>query len=140
MSYKDTLLSTIKIGRRECANRFFIQAMECNDEDESGNPSETTAQRYEELFRGEAGLVSLEAISITRESRGRDNQLMIMAPNKEPLAKFVARVKAANPKTLFIFQLTHSGELSNPEFSRRVTVKPLHGYGGDLLSEEEVDT
>lgn len=139
MSYKDTLLKAIKIGRRECANRFFIQAMECNDEDESGNPSETTAQRYEELFRGEAGLVSLEAISITRESRGRDNQLMIMAPNKEPLTRFVARVKAANPTTLFIFQLTHSGELSNPEFSRRVTVKPLHGYGGDLLSEEEVD-
>jgi 2,4-dienoyl-CoA reductase-like NADH-dependent reductase (Old Yellow Enzyme family) len=139
MSYKDTLLSPIMIGRRECPNRFFVQAMECNDEDESGNPSEMTTRRYEELFKGEAGLVSLEAISVTRESRGRDNQLMIMAPNREPLGKFVARVKAANPKTLFIFQLTHSGELSNPEFSRRVTVKPLHGYGGDLLSEEEVD-
>lgn len=87
MSYKDTLLSPIKIGTRECPNRFFIQAMECNDEDESGNPSETTTRRYEELFRGEAGLVSLEAISITRESRGRDNQLMIMAPNKEPLPR-----------------------------------------------------
>ncbi len=139
MSYKDTLLSPIKIGQRVSPNRFFIQAMECNDEDETGNPSESTTQRYEELFRGEAGLVSLEAISITRESRSRDNQLTIMAPNKEPLTQFVKRVKAANPKSLFIFQLTHSGELSNPSFSRRVTVKPLHGYGGDLLTEEEVD-
>ncbi|TCL77018.1 2,4-dienoyl-CoA reductase-like NADH-dependent reductase (Old Yellow Enzyme family) [Hydrogenispora ethanolica] len=139
MGYKETLLSPIKIGRRECPNRFFIQAMECNDEDETGNPSESTTERYEELFRGEAGLVSLEAISVTRESRSRDNQLMIMAPNREPLTKFVQRVKAANPKSLFIFQLTHSGELSNPAFSRRVTVKPLPGYGGELLTEEEVD-
>ncbi len=139
MSYKDTLLEPIKIGVRDCPNRFFVQAMECNDEDETGNPSEGTTQRYENLFRGEAGLVSLEAISVTRESRSRDNQLMIMAPNKEPLTRFVSRVKAANPKSLFIFQLTHSGELSNPAFSRRVTVKPLPGYGGDLLTEEEVD-
>ena len=139
MGYKETLLNPVRIGRRECANRFFIQAMECNDEDESGNPSESTTRRYEELFKGEAGMVSLEAISITRESRGRDNQLMIMEPNREPLKKFVKRVKAANPKTLFIFQLTHSGELSHPGFSRRVTVKPLHGYGGELLTEEEVE-
>ena len=139
MSYKDTLLKPIKIGTRDCQNRFFIQAMECNDEDETGNPSESTTQRYENLFKGEAGLVCLEAISVTRESRSRDNQLMIMAPNREPLRKFVSRVKTADPKTLFIFQLTHSGELSNPEFSRRVTVKPLPGYGGDILTEEEVD-
>ena len=139
MSYKDTLLSPIKIGNRICQNRFFIQAMECNDEDETGNPSQDTTERYENLARGGAGLISLEAISVTRESRARDNQLMIMEPNREPLTKFVKKVKQANPDSLFIFQLTHSGELSNPDFSRRVTVKPLAGYGGELLSEDEVD-
>ena len=139
MSYKETLLSGIKIGNRDCKNRFFIQAMECNDEDETGNPSEDTTERYKTLFRGGAGLVCLEAISVTRESRARDNQLMIMAPNREPLTKFVKAVKDVDPETLFIFQLTHSGELSNPEFSRRVCVKPLHGYGGDLLTEDEVE-
>jgi 2,4-dienoyl-CoA reductase-like NADH-dependent reductase (Old Yellow Enzyme family) len=113
--------------------------MECNDEDETGNPSESTTERYRTLAKGEAGLIALEAISVTRESRSRDNQLTIMEANREPLTKFVKRVKDANPKTLFIFQLTHSGELSHPGFSRRVTVKPLHGYGGDLLTEEEVD-
>jgi len=139
MSYKDTLLSPVKIGTRTCENRFFIQPMECNDEDVTGSPSESTAERYCKLAKGEAGLVSLEAVSVTRESRSRDNQLMIMEPNREPLTKFVRRVKEANPKMLFIFQLTHSGELSHPGFSRRVTIKPLHGYGGDLLTEEEVD-
>ena len=139
MSYKDTLLSPIQIGTRTCKNRFFIQAMECNDEDETGNPSADTTDRYRTLAKGDAGLISLEAISVTRESRARDNQLMIMAPNREPLAKFVKAVKDANPDVLFIFQLTHSGELSNPEFSRRVCVKPLPGLGGDLLTEDEVD-
>jgi 2,4-dienoyl-CoA reductase-like NADH-dependent reductase (Old Yellow Enzyme family) len=139
MGYKETLLAPIKIGARECKNRFFIQAMECNDEDETGNPSESTTERYRNLAKGEAGLVCLEAISITRESRARDNQLMIMSANKEPLTKFVKAFKEANPQSLFIFQLTHSGELSSPEFSRRVTVKPLYGYGGELLTEDEVD-
>ena len=139
MSYKDTLLSPIKIGPKTCENRFFMQAMECNDQDNNGNPSESTLARYQTLAEGEAGLVSLEAISVTRESRGRDNQLMIMEPNRESLKQFVSKVKEVNPKMLFVFQLTHSGELSHPGFSRRVTVKPLHGYGGDLLEVEDID-
>ncbi len=139
MSYRETLLSPIKIGAREAQNRFFVQAMECNDEDESGNPSSITEDRYRKLAEGDSGMITLEAISITKESRSRDNQLTIMPQNEKALTAFVKKVKEANPKSLFVFQLTHSGELSNPKFSRRVTVKPLYGYGGDLLSEEEID-
>ncbi len=139
MGYKETLLDPIKIGNRTAQNRFFIQAMECNDEDETGNPSPSTTERYCKLAQGEAGLISLEAISVTRESRSRDNQLMIMPENEKPLTEFVKAVHDANPKSLFVFQLTHSGELSNPAFSRRVTPKPLPGLGGDLLTEDEVD-
>ena len=139
MSYRDTLLSPVKLGTHTAQNRFFIQAMECNDEDERGNPSDLTVERYQNLARGGAGLISLEAISVTRESRSRDNQLMIMPGNEKPLTEFVKKVKAVNNEMLFIFQLTHSGELSNPEFSRKVTVKPLYGYGGDLLSEDDVE-
>jgi 2,4-dienoyl-CoA reductase-like NADH-dependent reductase (Old Yellow Enzyme family) len=138
MSYKDILLDPVKIGTRTAVNRFFIQAMECNDEDENGNPSELTIDRYKRLAEGQAGLISLEAISVTSESRSRDNQLMIGTENEKPLTEFVSKVKDINPDSLFIFQLTHSGELSNPEFSRRVTVKPLYGYGGDLLDEDDI--
>lgn len=137
MSY-EKLLEPIKIGPRVAQNRFFIQAMECNSEDPSGNPSEDTTKRYCELSEGEAGMITLEAISVTRESRARDNQLMIMPQNEKPLTKFMDKVHAANPKSIVVFQLTHSGELSNPEFSRRVTPNPLPGYGGDLLSEDDV--
>ena len=139
MDYKKTLLEPIKIGNRVAKNRFFIQAMECNSEDETGNPSEETTERYCNLAKGEAGLISLEAITVTRESRARDNQLTIMPKNEKPLTAFVEKVHKANPDSLFIFQLTHSGEISNPEFSKRVTPNPLPGYGGELLTEEDVE-
>jgi 2,4-dienoyl-CoA reductase-like NADH-dependent reductase (Old Yellow Enzyme family) len=136
---KNVLLSPIKIGQRTAQNRFFVQAMECNDADADGNPTDLTYQRYENLFRGEAGLVSLEAISITDKSRSRKNQLYVMPKNLKLLANFVKKLKEINPDTLFIFQLTHSGELSKPDFSRRVCVKPLHGYGGEVLTDDELD-
>ena len=138
-NYKDILLSPVQVGRRVAKNRFFIQAMECTDADQDGNPTALTVERYSKLFRGEAGLVTLEAITVTNESRSRLNQLSIMPHNAKPLKKFVGDLKKINPDTLFVFQLTHSGELSHPDFSRRVTVKPLYGYGGEVLSEDEVD-
>lgn len=137
MAY-EKLLEPVKIGPRVAQNRFFVQAMETNMEDSSGNPSEETTQRYCDLAAGEAGLITLEAITVTRESRARDNQLTIMPQNQEPLTKFMDKVHAANPKSLVVFQLTHSGELSNPAFSRRVTPNPLPGYGGDVLTEDDV--
>lgn len=133
-----TLSQPIQIGPRTARNRFFIQSMECNKEDPSGNPSGGTLRRYIDLAEGGAGLVALEAITVTRESRARDNQLTIMPHNEKPLTEFVEKVHAANPKSLLVFQLTHSGEISNPEFSRRVTPNPLPGYGGDLLTEDDV--
>jgi 2,4-dienoyl-CoA reductase-like NADH-dependent reductase (Old Yellow Enzyme family) len=139
MDHRQTLLSPIAIGKRTCPNRFFIQAMECTDADADGNPSDLTYQRYEDLFRGEAGLVSLEAISVTDESLARRDQLIIMPRNAKPLANFVAKMKAVNPKTLFIFQLTHSGEFSGRDFSRVVAVKPLPGQTADILTEEELE-
>ena len=96
--YKDVLLSPIKIGNRECPNRFFIQAMECTDAEDDGNPSELTVERYSNLFKGEAGMVTLEAITVTNENRSRLNQLCIMPRNAKALEKFVGDLKKINPK------------------------------------------
>lgn len=139
MDYRKTLLSPIKIGNLTAENRFFAQPMECTDADADGNPSDLTYARYENLFRGGFALIDLEAITITGESRARLNQLEIMPKNAKAIGNFVRALKAINPRAIFVFQLTHAGELSNPKFSRRVTVKDLPGYEGDLLSEEEVD-
>jgi 2,4-dienoyl-CoA reductase-like NADH-dependent reductase (Old Yellow Enzyme family) len=139
MDKKEILLSPIKVGTRTSLNRFFSQAMECTDADTDGNPSNLTYQRYENLFRGEAGIVSLEAITITDKNRSRLNQLFIMPKNLPALTKFVKRLREVNPKTLFIYQLTHSGELSNPEFSKPLSVKPLPGFKADVFTEDEFE-
>ena len=139
MDNKEILLSPIKIGTRTCVNRFFSQAMECTDADTDGNPSDLTYQRYENLFQGEAGMVSLEAITITDKNRSRMNQLFIMPQNLPALTKFVKRLREVNPKTIFIYQLTHSGELSNPEFSKRLSVKPLPGFDAEVFTEDEFE-
>lgn len=139
MDKKEVLLSPIKIGTHTSPNRFFAQAMECTDADADGNPTDLTYQRYENLFKGEIGLVSLEAITITDKNRSRLNQLFIMPKNQPALTTFVSKMKSINPKTTFIFQLTHSGELSNPEFSKRLSVKPLPGFKADVFTEDEFE-
>src|SRR5512136_2936782 len=139
MDKKEILLSPITIGTHTSANRFFIQPMECNDGDVDGNPTDLTYQRYENLFRGEAGMVCLEAITITDKNRGRMDQLFIMEQNLPALTKFVRRMRELNPKAIFIFQLTHSGELSNPEFSKRLSVKPLPGFSAEVFTEEQFE-
>jgi 2,4-dienoyl-CoA reductase-like NADH-dependent reductase (Old Yellow Enzyme family) len=139
MSEKEALFEPIKIGSLVSDNRIVINAMECCDSDENGSPSEKTYRRYKRCFEGGSGVVVLEAITVGYENRSRKMQLSIMPRNAEALKKFVSEVKKVNPKTLFFFQLTHSGELSHPEFSKRVCVKPLPGFGGELMSEEDVE-
>ncbi len=137
--HRDTLLSPIKIGGRTCPNRFFVQALEGGDADSDGNPTAKTYERYEKLFRGESGLISLEAITVTDRHRSRLQQLVILPKNRDSLARLVAEIKAINPQALFIFQITHAGEISNPDFSTPVSVKPLFDPTVHVLSEEEVE-
>ncbi len=133
------LFTNIKIGSRTAYNRIALNAMECCDADLEGNPSERTYRRYRKCMEGNAGVIFVEAISVIDESRGRLNQLIGTQKNLDALKKFITEMKKINDSPLIFIQLTHSGELSEPQFSRRVCVKPLPGYGGDLLSEEEVE-
>lgn len=142
MSEKEPLFTPIKIGKKTAPNRFALNAMECCDADENGNPSDATYERYENYFKGQAGVINLEAITIQYESRSRLNQLSIMPRNVDALKKLVEHLKSINKNNVFVFQLTHSGEISHPGFSERVRVtkEPLYGYENSrLLSEEEVD-
>jgi 2,4-dienoyl-CoA reductase-like NADH-dependent reductase (Old Yellow Enzyme family) len=133
MDRNDPVFQPIRIGPKTAQNRFVINAMECCDSDEEGNPTEKTYRRYRNLFEGQAGLVDLEAITVQWESRSRKTQLSAMPRNQKALEKFTRELRKVNGKTLFVWQLTHSGELSNPEFGRRVCVKPLPGFGGDVI-------
>lgn len=139
MSASMPLLESVKIGARTAPNRIAINAMECCDADTEGNPTAATYRRYERVFNGQAGVVVVEALSVIDESRGRLHQLTALPQNRPALARFVSEMKAIGGKSIMLWQLTHSGELSHPEFSKRVCVKPLPGYEGELLTEEQVD-
>jgi 2,4-dienoyl-CoA reductase-like NADH-dependent reductase (Old Yellow Enzyme family) len=139
MAQIENLFKPIRIGKLTAQNRFAINAMECCDSDEKGNPTEKTLRRYSRAFEGESGVIVLEAITVSYESRSRLMQLSVMPHNQKSLEKFVSQLKEVNDKPIFIWQLTHSGELSHTDFSRRVCVKPLYGFGGDPLTEEDVD-
>jgi 2,4-dienoyl-CoA reductase-like NADH-dependent reductase (Old Yellow Enzyme family) len=133
------ILTPIKIGKKTAGNRIAINAMECCDADTNGNPTSTAFRRYERLARGDAGVIVVEALSVVDENRGRLHQLTALPQNQRGLTELVATMRKANPKPIILWQLTHSGELSSPEFSERVCVKPFPGYEGRLLTEEEVD-
>jgi 2,4-dienoyl-CoA reductase-like NADH-dependent reductase (Old Yellow Enzyme family) len=133
------LLTPVRIGNKTAPNRIAINAMECCDADTNGNPTHTAFRRYERLARGNAGVIVVEALSVVDENRGRLHQLTALPQNQKDLTRLVAEMRKANPKPLILWQLTHSGELSSPEFSERVCVKPFPGYEGRLLTEEEVD-
>jgi len=140
MENENLLLTPLKIGKRVAENRIAINSMECNDADDQGNSTNRTYKRYARRFEGNAGFIDLEAITVTYESRGRFHQLSVEPHNQKPLTRFVQEMKKINNKPIFVWQITHSDELSNPSFSRRVAVKPLPGYeNAHLLSEEEVD-
>jgi 2,4-dienoyl-CoA reductase-like NADH-dependent reductase (Old Yellow Enzyme family) len=133
------LLTSLRIGGKTVSNRIAINAMECCDADTNGNPTVTAFRRYERLAKGNAGVIIVEALSVVDENRGRLHQLTALSQNQKGLADLVAAMRKTNPKPLILWQLTHSGELSSPEFSERVCVKPFPGYEGRLLSEEEVE-
>jgi len=138
MTEKAPLFTPVQIGPRTAPNRMVINAMECCDALDNGDPGPKTLERYRNYFQGRAGVVFLEAITITAECIARKFQLSILPHNQKALERFTAELKRANPETIFIWQLSHAGELASSEFSRRMTPNPLPGYGGELMTEEDV--
>lgn len=143
MSNKDTALARpMQVGPRMAKNRFLIQPMECDDALPNGLFSERSYARYEKAMKGGAGMVVMESVTMQRECRARNDQILIDIrdeENKKGWTDFCKRMKEVSPDTLLIVQLNHSGEVSGSSFSKRVCAKPLYGFGGELMTEEYVD-
>ena len=135
----EILNSPIQIGNRVAPNRIVNQPMECNDADEIGNPTELTFERYRKLAQGGAGIIIVEALTITQESRARKNQLGIYEKTAPTLERLVKEMKGINSKPLILFQITHSGQQSGGDFSRLVSVYPLPGKETHILTEGEIE-
>jgi len=112
--------------------------MECNDADAVGNPTDLTFRRYRKLAEGGAGIIVVESLTITYESRARENQLKISEETVKNLERLVREMRNVNPESLILFQINHSGGVSGPAFSK--VVSP---YPGDpnahLLTTEEIE-
>ena len=130
---KNLLFTPIKIGNRMASNRFVIQPMEFNDgigsEDPAhrGDPTGRTVARYRNLHQGDAGMIILEAITVSEESYARTNQLMILPRNTKALAKLVAEAKAVNPKPIFVCQLDPFGRDQQPRDLHLHRAAPVPG-------------
>jgi 2,4-dienoyl-CoA reductase-like NADH-dependent reductase (Old Yellow Enzyme family) len=113
--------------------------MECNDGDAKGNPTDLTFKRYRRLAEGGSGIIFVESLTITYESRARKNQLKISDENAEVFKKLVKEMKEINPKSLIVFQINHAGRMSQGAFSRVVSIYPTADPGVHLLTEREIE-
>jgi len=135
----EMLSSPIQIGKRIAANRIVNQPMECNDGDSEGNPSPLTLQRYRNLAEGGAGIIVVESLTISYESRARKNQLKISEETGKGLERLVKEMREVNPRPLILFQINHSGRISGAAFSRVVSLCPTGDLKIHLLTEKEIE-
>ena len=135
----EMLSSSIHIGNKLAPNRIVNQPMECNDGDASGSPTELTFQRYRNLAEGQAGIIFVESLTISYESRARKNQLKISEDTAKGLGRLVKEMREINNQSLILFQINHSGRLSQAAFSEVVSVYPTGDPNVRVLTEDEID-
>lgn len=117
------LFEPLKIRNREMPNRFFAQAMEGNDGENGGRPSERTVNRYTKLAEGKWGAVQIEATSVNETSLARINGMIINEKNLDSMKRLVESFRKRDERACLFLQITHSGERSGP-FSEAVTLTP----------------
>ena len=135
----DILSTPIQIGKKTAPNRFVNHPMECNDSDEYGNPTDLTFDRYRQLASGGAGMITVESLTISPRSRARKNQLEITERNAEALARLVKEMREINDQSLIIFQINHSGNVSNGSFSVVVSYYPTGNPDITILSDKDIE-
>jgi len=113
------LNSTIWIGDRKAPNRVVHQPVECNDSF-SGFPTELTLNRYQRLAEARAGITIVETTAVVSSSISRLHQLIADEQHREGIEKLSSEFKKINQDTILCYQLTHSGQVSDPRFSEVV--------------------
>jgi len=135
----EMLSSPIRIGNKLAPNRIVNQPMECNDGDPYGNPTELTFRRYRNLAEGGAGMIFIESLTISYESRARRNQLKIGEDTARELERLVKEIREINDRSLILFQINHSGRISQAGFSKVVSVYRTGNPSIHPLTEKEID-
>jgi 2,4-dienoyl-CoA reductase-like NADH-dependent reductase (Old Yellow Enzyme family) len=127
----------LKIKNKTLPNRLFAQAMEGNDGENGGLPSERTLNRYIELAKGRWGAVLVEATSISETSLARINCMILNRKNLDGMKRLAEAFRKHNTEGLLLLQITHSGERSGP-FSDITTLTPSNKGGHRYIPTDEV--
>lgn len=135
----EMLPKPISVGKKIAPNRIVYQPMECNDADAEGNPTEQTFQRYRTFAEGGPGIIVVESLTFTYESRARKNQLKISEETARSLERLVREMREINPEPLIIFQINHSGRVSGSTFSRVVSLYPTGDPTVHILTDREIE-
>ncbi|MDR1128094.1 MAG: hypothetical protein LBL20_02190 [Treponema sp.] len=127
----------VKIKNKTFPNRLFAQAMEGNDGENGGLPSERTVNRYVELAKGKWGAVLIEASSVVETSLARINGMIINKKNLDVIKRLVEAFRKHNNEGLLLLQITHSGERSG-SFSDITTLTPSNKSGPRYIPTGEI--
>jgi len=127
----------ITIGTKTAPNRIVYQPTESNNCDKNGTPTEYTFEKYRRNAAGRPGILHIESIDVTTNTQARSNRMLIMEKNLEQLARLVNAIREINGDTLIIFQLSHAGRLSDPQFKPGYSVYDT-GDGVRVMTTDEI--
>lgn len=103
-------------------NAMCIQPMEGCDSEPDGSPGELTRRRYLRFAAGGAGMIWVEACTITLDCRANPRQLCLTPQNKASFADLVNDMRrtaadafGAGHNPYLVLQITHSGRYTRPD-------------------------
>lgn len=148
------LSDKVKVGKFTLENRFLTHPMEGGDAID-GKPTDLTFRKYENMARGGAGLIWLEAVSISREGHSNDGQLWIKEDTIPEFKELNDLIKNSakdefgeNFNNVTIVQLNHSGRYCKKNGKRTPIIathkKPLDDKIGidenyEVVTDEYID-
>ena len=130
----DVLRQEKRIGESNVVmrNRLTVHPMEGFDSTADGSPSELTLRRAKRFADGGAGLIWLEATSVTEDGRTNTGQMWIHEKNADEFARMAEMMHERSGGVPLILQLTHSGRFSKPDN----TPRPVISYHNPLMNEK----
>jgi 2,4-dienoyl-CoA reductase-like NADH-dependent reductase (Old Yellow Enzyme family) len=135
----NTIKQTITIRNKSAPSRIVYQPTESNNCEKNGLPTEVTFKHYETLAAGKPGIIHVESIDVTRKTQARSNRMVLHDDTLTGYQELVARMRKINKSSLIIFQLSHAGRLSDPEFKPPVGAYNRGTENLHILTTKEVE-
>ncbi len=110
------LFTELQIGKKVVPNRFIFQATETNNCDAASCPTAETYSVYTARAASKPGMIFIESIDTSYDCQARSNRMVITQKNKGCYRDLVKAIKDISPQTLVLFQISHAGRLSDPQF------------------------